>query len=192
MKALSPITSPAECTSPSMRPSIWMSPVDVSVPLTTRSAEMIEGAEERAARLAGGTLAGTGGGAATFLLENMAACLDKGARIAHDVVVPDLIMDMRSGAAPGRSEFSDGRAFRHLRPDVNENRRHMAVSGMDSEAMVNFNHVSVAAPVARVHNRTWCRCRDERTPRAREIDARMEGIVSGKRIDTGAEAAGAL
>src|ERR1700742_4155082 len=108
MKALSPITRPAECTSPSTRPSIWMSPVEVSVPLTTRSALMMDGADERAARLADGTLEAFkgGGGAASFLLENMAACLDKGARVSHHVVVPDLVMHVRSGAAPRRSKPS--------------------------------------------------------------------------------------
>ena len=44
------------------------------------------------------------------LLENMAACLYEVARIAHDVVVPDLVMDMRSGAAAGRADAPDRRA----------------------------------------------------------------------------------
>src|SRR5262245_52639624 len=103
------MTRPAECTSPSTRPSTWMSPVELSVPFTTRSALMIDGAEERAARLSGGTLGEAG--AESFLLENMAPRLDKGSRISDDLVVPDLVVHVRSGAAPRRSEPSDRCAF---------------------------------------------------------------------------------
>src|SRR5437868_9933523 len=121
MYALSPITRPAECTSPSTRPSIWMSPVEDRVPLTIRSALMMDGAEERAARFSGGML-GADAGAGAFLLENMLARLDKGSRISHDVVVPDLVMHVGSGAAPCRSEPSDRRAFGHLIVHMNNNR----------------------------------------------------------------------
>src|SRR5512146_1343812 len=89
--ALSPITNPAECTSPSTRPSIWISPVEVSVPVTTRSALMIDGADERMGRLAcwdvgcGAEDGAAACGVSLLLLENMAACLDKSARIPHHI-----------------------------------------------------------------------------------------------------------
>ena len=60
ISALSPITRPTLRTSPSTRPSIWMSPVEVRVPLITMSALMMEGADERAGAL-GGAAAGASG-----------------------------------------------------------------------------------------------------------------------------------
>src|SRR5512135_2909343 len=95
-----------------------MSPVEISVPFTMRSALMIEGAEERAARFACGADAATAAAAVavSFLLENMSASLDKGARVSNDVIVPNLIVHVRPGAAPRRSEFSDRSSFGDLNP----------------------------------------------------------------------------
>src|SRR3974390_1840879 len=118
MSAFSPITSPELRTSPSTRPSIWMSPVDVNVPLTTRSELMMDGTLVRMARLPGGAPAGGAGiacgGAVSLsrlLLENMAACLDKPTRIPHHISQPHFIVDVRPCASPRRPEFPDGRAF---------------------------------------------------------------------------------
>src|SRR5262245_25452375 len=111
MCALSPTTSPAPRTSPSTRPSIWMSPTEDSEPFTTRSALMIDGVEfGRSARFCCcakvGWDGGEGGGAACAdslrLLENMSPGLDEVAWIAHHVFVPNLIVDMGSGTAPCR------------------------------------------------------------------------------------------
>src|SRR5450755_4323844 len=126
MNALSPTTRPALRTSPSTRPSTWMSPVEVRVPFTTRSALMMDGAALRPVRLRGcngvDAAAAADAAAVSFLLENMSACLDKSARIADDVIVPDLIVNMRSGTPPRRSEPADRCAFGDLRPYLHENR----------------------------------------------------------------------
>src|SRR5580765_108717 len=95
-----------------------MSPLDVSVPVTTKSPLMIEGAaEERIGRFcccAVVAAAGAAGGAVSLLLlENMASSLDEFARISHDVVIPDFVVNVRASAASRRSEFSDRRALRY-------------------------------------------------------------------------------
>src|SRR5690349_25151083 len=126
MKAFSPTTRLVLRTSPSTRPSTWMSPVERRVPFITRSALMTDGFEGRGARLAGAAAgaAGVGAtGAASFLLENMSASLDEGARITHDIVIPNFVVHVRSGTAPGRSEFSDWRARRDVSAYLNENCR---------------------------------------------------------------------
>src|ERR1700749_3375920 len=107
-----------------MRPSIWMSPVEVSVPLITMSALMMEGAAIWRARLGAGIegmtgINGWGAGAASLgLLENMAACLDEVVGVLHDVVVPDFVMHMRSGGATGRADMDDAGAFADLGTDM--------------------------------------------------------------------------
>src|SRR5271169_1567031 len=101
MNALSPTTRPVLRTSPSTRPSIWMSPVEVSVPVTTRSLLMMDGADERPARLTeeGAGAAGADvGPLSLLLLENMAASLDESARISHDIGEPHFVVDMGPGA----------------------------------------------------------------------------------------------
>src|SRR6185295_6206941 len=102
-----------------------MSPAEVSVPLTTRSELMMEGSEERPARFIGGVGAAAAAAAAaavSFLLENMSTSLNKGSRIANDIVVPDLIMHMSSGAASRRSEPTDRCAFADLSAYLDKNR----------------------------------------------------------------------
>ena len=77
---------------------------------------MMEGADERTARFCCET-GGMGADAVSeflLLLENMAPCLDESARISYGVGQPHFVMNVRSGAAPCRSELSDGRAFFHF------------------------------------------------------------------------------
>src|SRR5579871_321038 len=101
-----------------------MSPLEVSVPFTTRSELIIEGAALRPGRLRdwGGGAAGAAAAADSFLLENMSTSLNKSARVTDNVVVPDLVMNVRSGAPPRRSEPSDGCAFGYLSAYLYENR----------------------------------------------------------------------
>src|SRR6185312_10791964 len=101
---------------------------------------MMDGAAERAARLICGAAEAVAS-ASLLLLENMAASLDKSARISHDVGEPHFIVHVWSCAAPGGSEFSDERALRNFLADMDENRRHVAVTGVNSVAMVNFDHI---------------------------------------------------
>src|SRR5579863_7621590 len=147
-------------TSPSTMPSICMSPVELSVPVTVRSALMIEGAvPERPSRLGGVLAAGampmlTGEGAGSLLLlENMTACLYEVAGITHGVIIPDFVMNMRPGAAacgphtPDRGAFLDP----HAHPYANLGK--MTVACMKPQAVVDFHHVAVT---------TACTCENYR------------------------------
>src|ERR1700748_243780 len=102
--AFSPITRPTLRTSPSTMPSIWMSPLEIMLPVTMTSALTMDGTPPLAMRLAwlAGWDAWLGGG--VFGLENMAACLYEIARVADDIVIPDFVMDMRTGAAAGGAD----------------------------------------------------------------------------------------
>src|SRR5215471_3514492 len=152
------MTSPAPRTSPSTRPSICMSPTEVSEPLTTRSALMIDGVDapgliERfcCARLGCG-----GGGAACadslLLLENMSSGLDEAARIARHVFVRDLVVNVRSRTAPCRPELSDRRSLLNFSADTHQDRGKMSVARVNSITMVNFDQISVSAFVSRPYN----------------------------------------
>src|SRR5215472_15926880 len=150
------MVSPAPRTSPSTRPSIWMSPTEVRDPLTTRSALMTEGIEPE--RIAGARcfccaklacVAGGAGCAASFLLlllENMPSGLDEGARVARHIFIGDLIVDVRSCAAPCRSELSDRRTLLNSSADTHQDRGKMSVARVNSKTMVNFDQIPVAAP----------------------------------------------
>src|SRR5271156_619945 len=102
-----------------------MSPLENNVPLTVRSELIIDGADERPVRLALGADAAAGiatSEVSRFLLENMTACLDEFARIPRDVGHQHFVVDMGACAAPGRSEFSNGRAFFHFGADPDNDR----------------------------------------------------------------------
>src|SRR5580692_7776138 len=165
MSAFSPMTRPALCTSPSTRPSIWMSPVDVSVPLTTRSLLMMDGTDERVALLPWGPCGtlGTAGGALSLsrlLLENMAPCLDKLARISQHIGQPHFVVHVRPGASPCRPEFSNGRTFNDFGSNAHEYRRKMTITCAESISVVDLDHIPIAAARAGPDNRAGCRCGD--------------------------------
>src|SRR5579872_2628570 len=194
-KALSPTTSPVLRTSPSTRPSTWMSPVETSVPFTTRSALIMDGAEARVARLTeagAGAAGGVVAAAVSFLLENMSAGLDEGARVSHDIVIPNLIMHMRSRAAPSRSKLSDRSACRDIRPYLHQDRREMAIARVDAEAVINLHHVAIAAALAGIDHASWRRRLDQRAPWSGEIDPGVKRILPGERIDASAKSARSL
>src|SRR4051812_32394072 len=142
ISAFSPITKPTLRTSPSTWPSIWMSPVDVSVPLTIRSALMIEGAAEDrpGARLGAGAgaafIIGMAGGESLGLLENMAACLDEIAGVTHDVIEPNFVMNMRPGGAPCRADPAKRRALIDPGAQFHRDRRQMSVTGANAETVI--------------------------------------------------------
>src|SRR3954471_20786205 len=115
MTALSPTTSEAARMSPSTLPSICTSPAEISVPRTTNSLLMIEGAPPLRGRL--GCTAGAGAAGATsvsLLFENIATCLDKLFRIPDRLVIPHFVVDVRARAAPGRTQPAYDRALVHL------------------------------------------------------------------------------
>src|SRR4051812_7147031 len=111
-----------------------MSPVEVKVPVTTRSALIMEGAAARVAAVRFGCCwACTGTGAATGVavaasgevslgLLNMTACLNESARISHCIRQPHLIVDMRTGAATGGSEPSHRHALTDPSANAHQNR----------------------------------------------------------------------
>src|SRR5689334_249788 len=123
-----------------------MSPVETRVPFTTRSGLMSEAAE-RATRGCGGAT-GAGAAGASFLLVNMSAGLDERARVTHHVVVPDLVVDVRPRASTRRSQPADRGPLRNVCSDLHEYGRQMAVTGVDSEAVIDFHHIAVAAALS--------------------------------------------
>src|SRR5438046_1724159 len=136
-------------TSPSTLPSIWMSPVELSVPLITMSALMMEGADRGRARLAAaGAVWGAMGVAGTlslFLLENMAASLDEVVWVLHDVIIPDFVMDMRTGAAARGAHPAQACALADPASQPHVDSGQMAIAGVDAIAMVKLHHIAIAA-----------------------------------------------
>src|SRR5258706_4698506 len=165
-----------------------MSPVDTSVPFTTRSAPMIEGAAARAARLCG-CAAETGAAEASFLVENMSSSLDERARVSHHVVIPDFVVDVRPGAAPGRTKSSDRSSHRHVRSYLHQNGGQMAVACVDTETMVDFHHIAVAATLSGVDHRARSGGFDQRAPWSGKVDTGMKRILPGYRIEAPTEPA---
>src|SRR5665213_1335566 len=179
--AFSPITSPTLRTSPSTTPSIWMSPFDTRVPVTVRSALMIEGAVLRPTRLGGNNGAAEMLGAgimASLLLENMAACLYEIARVAYDIIIPDLIMNMRAGAAAGGPHAPDNRALAHLGAHRHGNLGKMTIACMHAKTMVDFHHVAVTAAISCKNHHARRGRGDRGAPRAGEIQAWVKGVMA--------------
>src|SRR6266566_8527372 len=146
MTAFSPMTSEAARISPSTLPSIVTSPAETSVPRTINSALMTEGTPPlRVARLAGAAGGGVTAASGSLVFENIVACLDELARISHRIVVPHFIVNMRSGAAPRRSEFADDRALFDGGSNLHQYLGQMTVSRPDTITMINFHGVSVGA-----------------------------------------------
>src|SRR5437879_4551811 len=54
-------------------------------------------------------------------------------------------MQMRTGRAAGGADLADGLADRDALADLDVDLRHMTVAGRKSVAMVDFDHVAVAA-----------------------------------------------
>src|SRR3954463_4167635 len=97
-----------------------MSPLELKMPWIAMSPLMIEGADAPRPRLAAAGTATDGCVAGTlslFLLENMAAGLDEIVGILGDVIIPDFVMDMRSGAAPGGADPPQASALADMGSD---------------------------------------------------------------------------
>src|SRR5215468_947688 len=97
-------------TSPSMLPSIWMSPLQIRSPLIFRSGLMIDGAAVRAgaARPGSGAADGVGVGAGVEVVllsfENILACLHEVHGIVGFAVPPPLVVHLRPRGTPGFAE----------------------------------------------------------------------------------------
>src|SRR6185312_14448825 len=131
-----------------------MSPVEVSVPLTERSALMMEGAAaprpagRRGAAGAAAFNTGMAGAASFGLLENMAARLNEIGGIAHDVFKPDFVMNMRSGGTPGGPDPPQDRALGQSCALFHADGGKMAIAGAQAEAVIDFHHIAIGAAIA--------------------------------------------
>src|ERR1700722_9757169 len=177
-------------------PSICMSPVELSMPVTVRSALMMEGAvPERPVRLSGGLARGVapmlaGAETGSLLLENMTACLYEVAGVTHHVIIPDFVMDMGAGAAAGGPHASDRGTLFDPHAHPYGNRGKMTVACMKPHAVVDFHHVAITAPISSENNRAGGGSADRSAPGAGKIHPRMKGVAAGKGVEPGAEAAG--
>src|SRR5215813_13251659 len=99
-------------TSPSMLPSIWMSPLQIRSPLIFRSGLMIEGAAARAGAARPGSAAGgagVGAGVEVDLLsfENILACLHEVHGIVGFAIHSYLVVHMRARGTAGIAKRAD-------------------------------------------------------------------------------------
>src|SRR5688572_21424268 len=181
-------------TSPSTRPSIWMSPEETSVPLITTSALMMEGAASWRARRCGisWVVAWGAGRAPLLLLENIAARLNEVVGVFDGIVVPDFVMDMRSGAAAGGADPAQAAAFGQRGAGPHRDRRQMAIACVDAIAVIDFHHVAIAPAITGEHHFARRRGAHRRTPGTRKVDAGMEGITPSEGIDARAKSAAAV
>ena len=108
------------------------------------------------------------------------------------IVVPDFVMDMRSGAAARRSQTPDRRAPFNLHAGLNSDAGKVTIACMNPESVVDFHHIAVAAAVSGKCHKARSGGMHRRAPGTREIHAGMKGITAGKGIEPGAETAGAL
>src|SRR6185295_20019948 len=112
-----------------------------------RSALMIDGTPFRPPGRLGcaatGCCGAATGASGSLLLTNISPCLDEFPRIPHSVVIPHFVMDMRSGAASGRPQFSHDGTFVQLRSVCDHDFRQMAVAGADTVTVIYFHCITV-------------------------------------------------
>src|SRR6185437_5159331 len=158
---------------------------ELSVPVTVRSALMMEGTvPDRLVRLGWGLARGAapmlagGGTGSLLLLENMTACLYEVAGVTHHVIIPDFVMDMGPRAAAGGPYASDRGALFDLHAHPDGNLGKMTVACMKPHAVVDFHHVAITASRSCENNRPGGGGVDRHTPGAGKIHARMKSIVA--------------
>src|SRR5258705_9738582 len=113
-----------------------------------RSALMIDGVPRVPGRLgcaAAGCCGAAAGTSGSLLLTNISPCLDEFSRIPHRIVVPHFVVDMRSGASSGRSQFPHDGTFVQLCSCCDHNFRQMAVASTDTVTVIYFYSVTVGA-----------------------------------------------
>src|ERR1051326_3755665 len=96
---------------------------------------------------------------------------------------------MGTGAAAGGSESTDRRAFGDFAAYPNQDGRQMAVSRAHAIAVVDLDHVAVAAPGAGENHGAGCGGSHGRAPWPAEIQSGMERDMTRERIDAGAKSA---
>src|SRR5665213_1178653 len=105
-------------------------------------------------------------------------------------VDPDLIMEMAAGRAASRSHPRDQIAAMDPLTGGDEDRREMAVTRLDSLAVIEFDEVAVAIGPSGAIDDAVCRRIDRRADRAGEIDPGMHRGIAAERIAARAEAGG--
>src|SRR5215468_6534426 len=137
-------------TSPSMVPSIWISPLQIRSPLILRSGLMIDGATAReavprAGSTGGTTWLGVDAGVDVDLLsfENILACLHEVHGILGFTVDLHLIVQMGPGRAAGVAELAYFLSKFHFLTDLYRDRLEVRVAGVDAEAMVDLDDATI-------------------------------------------------
>src|SRR6185312_5478894 len=183
-------------TSPSMVPSIWMSPLQIRSPLIFRSELMIDGAAVREAALRAGSAAGaavlgvdTGVDVDLLSFENILACLHEVHGILGFAVDLHLIVQMSAGRATGVAELAYFLPKIHFLTDLYREGLEMRIAGMDAEAMVDLDDATIVPHPAGVNNCSGRRRQDRCADLVLEVQAIVLGALAGEGIDPHAEAA---
>src|SRR5215468_12205513 len=148
-------------TSPSMLPSIWMSPLQIRSPLILRSGLMIDGAAARpgAARPGSGAADGVGVGAGVEVVllsfENILACLHEVHGIVGFPVHPHLVVHMRARGTAGVTERADLLPETHGVPDPHRDRLQMCIPRVNAETVIDLDDSSIIAHPPRIDNCSW-------------------------------------
>src|SRR5579871_829615 len=162
--------------SPSTLPSICTSPADISVPRTTNSLLMMEGAPPLLRGRLGCTVGAgaTGVGSGSLLFENIATCLDELFGVFHRLVIPHFVMDVRACAAPRRTEPADNGTLVHLSSQLSLDLCQMSIACTNPVAVIDFHGVAIVAVFACEYDNTGSRRAHFRPFRAGKINAGME------------------
>src|SRR5215470_1244695 len=182
-------------TSPSMVPSIWMSPLQIRSPLILRSGLMIDGAAARDAAARDVSAVGAGLGVAAGVdvdllsFENILACLHEVHGILGFAVDLHLIVQMGSGRTAGVAELAYFLSKFHFLTNLYRDRLEVRIAGVDTEAMIDLDHPTIVPHPAGVNNCSGRRRQDRRAGLVLEIEAVMLGTLAGEGIDAHAEAA---
>ena len=147
MRPLSPTISLAQRTSPSIAPSIWISPSETMSPVTVKSGPSNDGT---AAPFLPSAL--PRGRPVALAFENMFPRAQEFLRIDRLAVHDDLVVQMRAGAPPGIAEqpdrMTEGDSLARLDQDLGE----VAVTGPYAHAVVDLDQPAVtAAPTGADH-----------------------------------------
>src|SRR6478609_9364636 len=120
------------------------------------------------------------------------ACAQEFLGIDGFAVDPRFIVQMRSGGAAGRADFTDHLADLHAIADLDVDLRKMAVAGGKPVAMVDLDHAAVAAAPARIDDLAVCGRAHGIARLGAEIEAGVHRGPAEEGIAAHAEAGGEL
>src|SRR5262249_47547815 len=183
-------------TSPSMVPSIWISPLQIKSPLILRSGLMIDGATAREAVPRAGSTGGAtwlgvdaGGDVDLLSFENILACLHEVHGILGFAVDLHLIVQMSPGRATGIAERAHLLSKIHFLSDIHADRLQVPIAGVNAEAMIDLDDPTIVPHPAGVNNCSRRRRQDRRADLVLKIQTRVHGALAGERIRPLAESA---